>query len=89
MFDANSAAIQNQVYGSDNSVSDNCWATGPLAEQPSPWARYGCDPSADLVEAMLQHFVETFGVPDVLLVTGDNLAHGIDKDRGEGSAAQY
>ena len=53
MFDANSAASSNQVYVNENSVSDNCWATGPLAEQPSPWARYGCDPSADLVEAML------------------------------------
>ena len=64
---------------------NNCWASGDLADKPSPWARYGCDPSAELVDAMLQHFVEVFGTPDILLINGDNLAHHVDVNRGEGS----
>ena len=81
-YDMFSAAQGNQF---SNSVTDNCWASGPLADEPSPWARYGCDPSPDLVDAMMRHFVESFGVPDVLLVSGDNVAHGINVDRGEGT----
>ena len=69
--------------------TDNCWEGVDMHEEPSAWARYGCDPSAEFVDAMLRHFVETFGQPDILLVNGDNVAHHIDVERGFGSDAQY
>ena len=62
--------------------TDNCWEGVEMHDEPSPWARYGCDPSAEFVDAMLQHYVETFGKPDILLVNGDNVAHHIDVERG-------
>ena len=38
---------------------------------------------------MLKRFVEAFGVPDVLLVAGDNVAHGVNVDRVQGSSEAY
>ena len=79
----------NIQYDMFSSATGNCWASGPLADEPSPWARYGCDPSPDLVDGMMRHYIESFGVPDVLLVSGDNVAHGINVERGEGTEEDY
>ena len=66
------------------SVADKCWKTGTsLASLPSPWARYGCDPSYELIDAMLTRFIDKFGIPDVLFVTGDHTSHGISPHRGK------
>ena len=78
----------NQKYDLYGKTS-NCWVGIDMHEKPSPWARYGCDPSADFVDAMLRHYVDSFGYPDILLVNGDNVAHHVDVARGYGSDAQY
>ena len=52
----------NLQYDSNIDASEHCWSSGTtLASDPSVWARYGCDPSPDLVDAMLRRFTETFG----------------------------
>lgn len=52
----------NLQYDSNIDASEHCWSSGTtLASVPSVWGRYGCDPSPDLVDAMLRRFVETFG----------------------------
>ena len=49
----------NLSYDQMADVQGHCWAvSGPTASEPSPWGRYGCDPSADLVDAMLARFKE-------------------------------
>ena len=78
----------NQKYALYGGTS-NCWEGDDMHDKPSPWARYGCDPSAELVDAMLQHYVDSFGQPDILLVNGDNVAHHVDVARGFGSDTQY
>merc|ERR1719232_2276485 len=80
----------NLSYDQLADVPGHCWAvSGPTASEPSPWARYGCDPSPDLVDAMLRRFKEKFGTPDVLLVTGDNVTHGISLTRDQATAQSY
>ena len=49
----------------------------------APLARFDCDPSSTLVDYMLTRFTESFGSVDVLLVTGDHVAHELAPDLGE------
>ena len=80
----------NLYYDADATDESNCWSTsGIVANSSSPWARFGCDPSSDLVDAMLQRYNEKFGKPDVLLVTGDHVGHGMSLDRGEATTESY
>jgi hypothetical protein len=51
---------------------------GATTDVVAPLCRYGCDSSTSLINVMLQHFRSTFGKPDLLLVTGDHVAHCID-----------
>ena len=44
----------NLLYDSTIDASDDCWSSGNTkAETPSAWGRFGCDPSQELVDAML------------------------------------
>ena len=52
--------------------------SGATTDVVAPLGRYGCDSSIALVDVMLQHFLDTWGKPDILLVTGDHVAHCID-----------
>ena len=80
----------NTLYDPNIDPTDHCWSTGTAqASDRSSWARVGCDPSIDLVDAMLNRYVEKFGTPDVLLVTGDLICHNVSPDRGQGSAGSY
>lgn len=38
---------------------------------------------------MLQRFVEKFGTPDLLLISGDHVGHGISLHRDEATAESY
>ena len=77
----------NLLYDATVDPADKCWSSGSSqAETPAAWARIGCDPSADLVDAMLQRMSETYGKPDVLLVTGDFVNHGISLHREDATA---
>ena len=60
----------NLDYNPTGSEDDNCTASGSSKDY-APIARYGCDPSSQMVDYMLQHFKEVFGEVDVLLVPGD------------------
>ena len=80
----------NTLYEPDVSASAKCWNTSTSeASDHSPWARYGCDPSIDLVDAMLKRFNEKFGKPDILLVSGDHICHGISPHRDEVTQDSY
>ena len=48
----------------------------------APLGRYTCDGPALLNDFMYTRFREVFGVPDVLLVPGDSVAHGISVSIG-------
>ena len=77
----------NLLYDATVDPADKCWSSGSSqAETPAAWARIGCDPSADLVDAMLQRMSETYGKPDVLLVTVDFVNHGILLHREDATA---
>ena len=44
----------NLLYDPTVDSSDKCWSSGnKQADSPSAWGRFGCDPSVDLVDAML------------------------------------
>ena len=45
------------------------------ATEVAPLGRYYCDPPASLVEEMFAHYAKVWGNPDVILFTGDHVAH--------------
>ena len=51
--------------------------------------RYGCDPSFTLNQWMLQHFRDTYGDVDVMLVIGDYVAHDVDPLRQDWTVYGY
>ena len=67
----------NTAYAATASVDDNCIAVGTSGPDDisAPIGRIGCDPSITMVDFMMQRFNEAFGSVDVLLVTGDHIAH--------------
>ena len=69
----------NLSYDELASADDNCIAggSGQAESQTSPIGRLDCDPSETLIDYMLQRFKKVFGEVDVLLVTGDHIAHDI------------
>ena len=81
----------NMYYDDYGGEDADCWSTIPdiRSDKPSPWARYGCDPSADLVDAMLNRYIETLGSPDFLLITGDHVCHNMAKERGEATEESF
>jgi len=70
----------NPDYNSQASPDDRCVgsnsATNHLDE--APLGRYDCDGGEPLIRAMLEHYRDTFGKPDVLLVGGDHVGHVYD-----------
>ena len=54
----------------------------------APLARFDCDPSSTLVDYMLTRFTESFGSVDVLLVTGDHVAHKVAPHLGEATKSK-
>ena len=72
----------NLGYDSQASADDNCVSggSGSSESQTAPIGRIDCDPSETLVDYMLQRFKVVFGEVDVLLVTGDHVAHDIAPD---------
>ena len=72
----------NLAYDQLASEDDNCVSggSGSSESQTAPIGRINCDPSTTLVTYMLQRFNEAFGEVDVLLVTGDHVAHDIAPD---------
>ena len=73
----------NLAYNSAGDDSDNC--ISDAGGQSAPLAQFGCDPSSTLVDYMLTRFTESFGTVDVLVVTGDHVAHDIAPDLGNAS----
>ena len=78
-------------YDSNTSKDSNCMRVDGTEAQntSSPWARYGCDPSSELIDAMFQRYTEKFENPDVLLVTGDVVGHKISLHREEATEESY
>lgn len=69
----------NPNYNSTIAAKYDCvQQSGATTDVAAPLCRYGCDSSTALIDVMLQHFRDTFGKPDVLLVVGDHVAHCID-----------
>lgn len=83
----------NLDYSATVPESDDCKASNSSSPVPNdetaPIARIGCDPSSTLVDYMLQRFNEAFGSVDVLLVTGDHIAHDIAPDLGEEKSGDW
>ena len=76
--DSNCVATSNErSYTSSFDNSDN-----------APLARIGCDPSTTLVDYMLRRFNEVFPDVDVILVTGDHVAHKVAPHYSDGSATE-
>ena len=82
----------NLLYDATASVDDNCVASssaftsdGQISnDESAPIARIGCDPSTTLVDYMLRRFTEVFTSVDVILVTGDHIAHHVAPHMDEG-----
>jgi hypothetical protein len=69
----------NPDYNPTISVDYDCVKSSEATTAvAAPLCRYGCDSSTALINVMLQHFRDTFGKPDILLVAGDHVAHCID-----------
>jgi hypothetical protein len=51
------------------------------AEEDAPFGRYYCDPPAKLIETMFEHYKKTWGNPDIILFTGDHVAHYISYNK--------
>ena len=49
----------------------------PKDKTLAPFGRYKCDPPPALVEEMFKHYKRAWGNPDVILFTGDHVAHYI------------
>ena len=69
----------NTAYSPTASEDDNCKGSSVAfnSDDYAPIARINCDPSETLVDFMLQRFNEAFGQVDVILVTGDHVAHKV------------
>ena len=66
----------NLDYDAMGGDDDNCTSSFE-GQEMAPLARFDCDPSSTLVDYMLTRFTESFGSVDVLLVTGDHVAHKV------------
>lgn len=78
----------NPYYSATASEDTNCVASnaaGTVSNDTAPIGRINCDPSPVLVGYMLQRFTEAFGDVDVILVTGDHVAHKVSPHHGQGS----
>jgi len=66
----------DNYYNPTISANDDCnYSSGASTDVYAPLSRYGCDANEDLIHVMLQHYRDTYGRPDVLLVTGDHVGH--------------
>lgn len=54
---------------------DNEGKENPRTAEVAPLGRYYCDPPPSLVEEMFAHYAKVWGNPDVILFTGDHVAH--------------
>ena len=75
----------NTEYDANGSEKDNC--TSNDGKETAVLGRFECDPPYILVDYMLTRFSESFGDVDVLLVTGDHVAHDIAPDLDEATKA--
>ena len=65
LYDPNTSPILKETY----------------AETYAMLGRYGCDPSFEMNQWMLQHFRDTHSDLDLMLVIGDYVAHDVDPPR--------
>ena len=84
----------NPYYSATASEDTNCVASNDkdfetVTKDTAPIGRINCDPSPILVDYMLQRFTEAFGDVDVILVTGDHVAHGVSPHHGQGSPESW